>query len=95
MTSYKRREFNRHLLYTFIDKLDLDLLEDAETEIAKLQQSLGRSDALIGLRNQEISALNSRLALRDETIAELGEQIDTRIRVCHLTNSVRKSATKF
>ena len=24
MTSYKRREFNRHLLYTFIDKLDLD-----------------------------------------------------------------------
>lgn len=24
MTSYKRREFNRHILYTFIDKLDLD-----------------------------------------------------------------------
>ena len=24
MASYKRREFNRHLLYTFIDKLDLD-----------------------------------------------------------------------
>jgi len=24
MASYKRREFNRHLLYTFINKLDLD-----------------------------------------------------------------------
>jgi len=24
MASYKRREFNRHILYTFIDKLDLD-----------------------------------------------------------------------
>ena len=24
IASYKRREFNRHLLYTFIDKLDLD-----------------------------------------------------------------------
>ena len=24
MVSYKRREFNRHLLYTFIHKLDLD-----------------------------------------------------------------------
>ena len=26
MTSYKRREFNRHILYTFIDKLDLAIL---------------------------------------------------------------------
>ena len=24
MASYKRRQFNRHILYTFIDKLDLD-----------------------------------------------------------------------
>lgn len=41
-----------------------------------MRQSLQRSDGLINLRNQEISALNSRLAAKDETIAELGEQID-------------------
>ncbi|MEG4802231.1 hypothetical protein QUB63_19460 [Microcoleus sp. ARI1-B5] len=41
-----------------------------------LRRSLGRSDGLVRLRNQEVSALKSRLALRDETIAELGEQID-------------------
>jgi uncharacterized protein (DUF3084 family) len=41
-----------------------------------LRQSLQRSDGLINLRNKEISALNSRLAAKDETIAELGEQID-------------------
>ena len=43
--------------------------------IAQAHQSLGRSDGLVNLRNQEISALNSRLALRDETISDLGEQI--------------------
>ncbi len=41
-----------------------------------MRRSLERSDALINLRNQEIAALNSRLAAKDETIAELGEQID-------------------
>ncbi|MEG4318637.1 MULTISPECIES: hypothetical protein [unclassified Microcoleus] len=45
-------------------------------EIEALRQSLGKCDGLVKLRNQEISALNCRLALRDETIAELGEQID-------------------
>ena len=41
-----------------------------------MRRSLERSDTLINLRNQEIAALNSRLAAKDETIAELGEQID-------------------
>ncbi|MEG4501266.1 flagellar alpha dynein [Microcoleus sp. F10-C6] len=37
---------------------------------------LKRSDGIINLRNQEIAALNSRLAVKDETIAEAAEQID-------------------
>ncbi len=51
----------------------------AENEILKsdvetLRRSLERSGAVIGLRNQEIAALNLRLATKDETIAETGEQ---------------------
>ncbi|MEG5176276.1 hypothetical protein [Microcoleus sp. B3-D7] len=34
------------------------------------------ADTIIRLRNQEVSAQNSRLTAKDETIAELGEQID-------------------
>ena len=41
-----------------------------------MRQSLERSDTLIKSRNQEISELNSRLAAKDEIIAEAGEQID-------------------
>ncbi|MEG4508484.1 hypothetical protein QUA81_33585 [Microcoleus sp. F6_B4] len=41
-----------------------------------MRQSLQRSDGIINLRNQEIAALNSRLAAKDETIAEAAEQID-------------------
>jgi chromosome segregation ATPase len=37
---------------------------------------LERSDTLINLRNQEIAALNSRLAAKEETIAEAAEQFD-------------------
>ncbi|MEG4508545.1 flagellar alpha dynein [Microcoleus sp. F6_B4] len=38
--------------------------------------SLQAADTVIRNRNQEIAALNSRLAAKDETIAELNEQID-------------------
>jgi uncharacterized coiled-coil DUF342 family protein len=41
-----------------------------------LRHSLDGSDRLVVRKNQEISELNSRLATKDETIAELGEQID-------------------
>jgi len=41
-----------------------------------LRQSLDGSDRLVVRKNLEISELNSRLARKDETIAELGEQID-------------------
>lgn len=41
-----------------------------------MRRSLERNDTLINLRNQEIAALNSRLVAKDETIADLGEQID-------------------
>jgi len=41
-----------------------------------LRQSLDGSDRLVVRKNLEISELNSRLATKDETIAELGEQID-------------------
>ena len=41
-----------------------------------MRQSLDGSDRLVVRKNQEISELNSRLARKDETIAELGEEID-------------------
>jgi len=41
-----------------------------------LRQSLEATDRLVVRKNLEISELNSRLATKDETIAELGEQID-------------------
>lgn len=41
-----------------------------------MRRSLERSDSLVNLRNQEIATLNSRLAGKDEIIAELGEQLD-------------------
>ena len=41
-----------------------------------MRQSLDGSDRLVVRKNLEISELNSRLATKDETIAELGEQID-------------------
>lgn len=41
-----------------------------------MHRSLERADTIIGLRNQEISALNSRLRARDEVIAEAIAQID-------------------
>ena len=41
-----------------------------------MRQSLLASDTIIRARNQEISTLNSRLAAKDETIAELGEQLN-------------------
>ena len=41
-----------------------------------MRRSLERSDTLINLRNQEISALNSRLAAKEETIAEAADQFD-------------------
>ena len=41
-----------------------------------MRRSLERSDTLINLRNQEIAALNSRLAAKEETIAEAAEQFD-------------------
>ncbi|MCW6053642.1 flagellar alpha dynein [Microcoleus sp. A2-C5] len=41
-----------------------------------MRQSLDGSDRLVVRKNQEISELNSRLATKDETIAELDEQID-------------------
>ena len=40
----------------------LNLLEDAEAEIIKLRESLEKSDVIVNLRDQEISALKSRLA---------------------------------
>jgi chromosome segregation ATPase len=50
--------------------------EALKTDIETLRQSLAKSDTVINLRNQEIAALNSRLAAKDETIAETGEQFD-------------------
>ena len=41
-----------------------------------MRRSLERSDTLINLRNQEIATLNSRLAAKDEAIAEAAEQFD-------------------
>ncbi|MEG4283538.1 hypothetical protein QUB68_10460 [Microcoleus sp. A006_D1] len=41
-----------------------------------MQQQLEASDAIIRSRNQEIAALNSRLAGKDEIIAEAAEQIE-------------------
>jgi len=41
-----------------------------------LRQSLEATDRLVVRKNLEISELNSRLATKDETNAELGEQID-------------------
>lgn len=41
-----------------------------------MRRSLERSDTIINLRNQEIATLNSRLAAKDETIAEASEQFD-------------------
>lgn len=41
-----------------------------------MRRSLERSDTVINLRNQEIATLNSRLAAKDETIAEAAEQLD-------------------
>ena len=40
----------------------LKLLEDAEAEIIKLRESLEKSDVIVNSRDQEISALKSRLA---------------------------------
>jgi chromosome segregation ATPase len=41
-----------------------------------LRRSLERCDSLVNLRNQEIATLNSRLAAKDETIADAAEQCD-------------------
>lgn len=41
-----------------------------------MRKTLSATDRLVVRKNQEISELNSRLATKDETIAELGEQID-------------------
>lgn len=41
-----------------------------------MRSSLERADTLINLRNQEIAALNSRLAAKEAQITELGEQLD-------------------
>jgi chromosome segregation ATPase len=50
--------------------------EALKTDIETLRRSLAKSDTLINLRNQEIAALTCRLAAKDETIAETGEQFD-------------------
>ena len=41
-----------------------------------MRQTLSATDRLVVRKNLEISELNSRLARKDETIAELGEEID-------------------
>ena len=40
-----------------------------------MRQNLERANTIINLRNQEIAALSSRLAGKDEIIAEASEQI--------------------
>ena len=52
------------------------LKPDTEEETAELRRQLERTATIVNLRNQEIAALNSRLAGKDETISEASEQIE-------------------
>ena len=55
-----------------------DELSNLKAENKNLLLSLERNDTIINLRNQEIATLNSRLATKDETIAETTDELDDR-----------------
>ncbi len=52
------------------------LKPDTEEEIVGLRQNLERANTIINSRGKEIATLNTRLAGKDEIIAEADEQIE-------------------